>query len=317
MTLALMLGAVLVVSGLVELVLRPAALRIAVVAGILALSAGIHYRSSMSYVRAGERMGQFLWQLSWRAPDLEKGTTLVTNDIPLDYYSDNSLTAAVNWMYSPENRSLRMDYMLYYPTVRVGLALSEPLPGLAIEQVYRAAEFTGSTSQMLALQFAPPGCVHVLEVIYDDSMPNLPASLSAWVPLSRLDLIRTEADQAAVPPFYPKEPRHDWCYYFEKADLARQRGDWAAVADLGDEGFAVDHPNDPSERLVFIEGYAHVGRWDQAEAQSYAALEQNPAVNRMVCHTWDRILAEADGGEEADAAGERVRAQAQCETGRG
>ena len=35
----------------------------------------------------------FLWQLSWRIPGLEKGTTVLTNDIPLRYYSDNSLTA--------------------------------------------------------------------------------------------------------------------------------------------------------------------------------------------------------------------------------
>ncbi len=243
-----------------------------------------------------------MWQLSWRIPGLEKGTTLLTNDIPLRYYSDNSLTAALNWMYAPENHSLRMDYMLYYPTVRVGLALSAPDRGLPIHQVYRAASFDGSTSQMLALYYAPPGCVHVLDVVLDDSMPNLPANLSAWVPLSRLDLIRAGSEGGPVPPLYPQEPEHNWCYYFEKADLARQLGDWQAVAELGDMAFSVDHPNDPSERLVFIEGYAHVGRLDRAEALSYEALEQNPAVNRMVCHTWERIVRQADLGEEGRSA---------------
>ena len=315
LTLPLMLGATLVVAGILELLIRPTALRIAVVTAILALSAGVHYQSNMTYVRDAEGLGKFLWQLSWRIPDLEKGTTIVTNDIPLLYYSDNSLTAPLNWMYSPENHSLQMDYMLYYPTVRVGLALSVPEAGLPIHQVYRAATFDGSTSQMLALQYAPPGCVHVLDVVLDDSMPNLPASLSAWVPLSRLELIQTDAAETTVPPLYPEEPTHDWCYYFEKADLARQRGDWQAVVDLGDEGFAVDHPNDPSERLVFIEGYARVGQWDRAEELSYEALEQNPAVYRMVCHTWDRIVSDATAGSEEAAAAERVREQARCEEG--
>ena len=315
LTLPLMLGATLVVAGILELLIRPTALRIAVVTGILALSAGVHYQSNMTYVRDAEGLGKFLWQLSWRIPDLEKGTTMVTNDIPLVYYSDNSLTAPLNWMYSPENHSLQMDYMLYYPTVRLGLALSVPEAGLPIHQGYRAVAFDGSTSQMLALQYAPPGCVHVLDVVLDDSMPNLPASLSAWVPLSRLELIQTDAAETTVPPLYPEEPTHDWCYYFEKADLARQRGDWQAVVDLGDEGFAVDHPNDPSERLVFIEGYAHVGQWDRAEELSYEALEQNPAVYRMVCHTWDRIVSDVTAGSEGASAAERVREQAGCEEG--
>jgi len=311
--LPLMLGAALVVVGVIELLVRPVALRIALVVGVLGMSAGVHYQSNMTYVREADRLGQLLWQLSWRIPGLEKGTTVLTNDLPLRYYSDNSLTAPLNWMYAPENHSLQMDYLLYYPTVRVGLALSVPKAGLPIHQTYRAATFDGTTSQLLALQFAPPGCVHVLDVVLDDSMPNLPAALSAWVPLSRLDLIQTDPAEPAVPPLYPDEPAHTWCYYFEKADLARQRGDWQAVVDLGDAGFAVDHPNDPSERLVFIEGYAHVGRWDLAEEQSIKALDDNPAVNRMVCHAWDRILADATAGREGRAAGDRVRAQAECE----
>lgn len=312
LTLPLMLGAVFVMVGILAMI-RPAGLRLGIAVGLLALSAGVHYRSTMTYVREGQRLGTFLWQLSWRIPALENGTTVVTNDIPLTYYSDNSLTAPLNWMYSPDNHTLQMDYMLYFPTVRVGLALSEPRPGLPIHQAYQAAAFDGTTSRMLALQYAPPGCVHVLDVIYDDSMPNLPPTLSAWVPLSRLDLIRTEVEAGPVPPLYPSEPAHDWCYFFEKADLARQRGDWQAVARLGDEGFEVDHPNDPSERLVFIEGYAHVGRWDRAEELSYAALEQNPAVDRMVCHTWDRILDEISPDAEGVAAAQRVRTTAACD----
>lgn len=314
LTLPLMLGACLAMAGALQL-LRPAGLRVALALALLGLSAGVHFRSNLTYVDESEGLRQFLWQLSWRIPDLEKGTTVVTNDIPLHYYSDNSLTAPLNWMYAPDNHSLDMNYMLYYPTVRVGLALSEPKPGLSIRQAYRAARFEGSTSQLLALYYAPPGCVHVLDVVLDDSMPNLPASLSAWVPLSRLDLIRTDAPEAAVPPLYPNEPNHDWCYYFERGDLARQRGDWQAVANLGDQGFGADHPNDASERLVFVEGYAHVGRLDLAEEQSYAALAQNSAVNRMVCHTWERILGETSIGTDGVAAAARVRERAECDDG--
>ena len=312
LTLPLALGACLAAAGFLGL-FRGHAPRLVIAVAMLGLSAGTHSLSNRSYVMDAEDLGGFLWQLSWRIPGLEKGTALLTNDIPLRYYSDNSLTAALNWMYAPENRSLRMDYMLYYPTVRAGLALSVPDRGLPIHQVYRAASFDGSTSQMLALYYSPPGCVHVLDVVLDDSMPNLPASLSAWVPLSRLDLIQAGSGGGPVPPLYPQEPEHNWCYYFERADLARQLGNWRAVAELGDLAFSVDHPNDPSERLVFIEGYAHMGRLDRAEDLSYEALEQNPAVNRMVCHTWERIERHAELGEDGRSAAIRVRKQAACD----
>ena len=65
--------------------------------------------------------------------------------------------------------------------------------------------------------------------------------------------------------------------------------------------------------MVFIEGYAHVGRLDRAEDLSYEALEQNPAVNRMVCHTWERIVLQADLDEEGRSAAARVRDQAACD----
>jgi hypothetical protein len=306
-----MLGACLILTGLLGLLAHPASLRLGLAALLLGLAAGVHFRSEQDYGREWDKLRSFLWQLRWRVPDLEPGTTIITNDLPLRYYSDNSLTAPVNWMYSPENHTLQMDYMLYYPTVRVGRALSRPRPGLPIVQPYRAASFSGSTSQILALYYAPPGCLHVLDVVLDDSMPNLPASLSAWVPLSRLDLIRTEGGSGHRPPLLTQEAARDWCYYYQLADLARQRGDWEEVARLGDRAFSEDHPNDATERLVFIEGYAHTGQWGRAQALSLEALEQNPAVDRMVCHTWRRLV-EQIGSEAARKGAERVGVAAGC-----
>ncbi|MBK6791612.1 MAG: hypothetical protein IPG80_03540 [Anaerolineales bacterium] len=44
--------------------------------------------------------------------------------------------------------------------------------------------------------------------------------------------------------------------------MARQKRDWETVTRLGDVAFALnDHPNDPLEWFVFIEGYAHKGDW--------------------------------------------------------
>jgi hypothetical protein len=53
------------------------------------------------------------------------------------------------------------------------------------------------------------------------------------------------------------EPVHGWCYYYQKADLARQRGEWGEVQKIGDQAFALGfEPSDPIEWIPFLQVYA-------------------------------------------------------------
>ena len=106
-----------------------------------------------------------------------------------------------------------------------------------------------------------------------------------------------------MPNIYGTEPGHGWCYYFEKADLARQFEDWEEVVALGNQAFKLDdHPNNPVERFVFIEGYAHVGDWDRAlklSRESYRVSKDY--VGPLLCRLWERIETETTIGLESDA----------------
>jgi len=94
-----------------------------------------------------------------------------------------------------------------------------------------------------------------------------------------------------MPEIYYPEPVHAWCYYFEKADLARQLKDWNQVVKLGDVAFALDdYPNDPVERFVFIEGYAHDGQWDKAMELSIVSYKvSKDYVGPLLCKLWNRL----------------------------
>jgi len=112
-----------------------------------------------------------------------------------------------------------------------------------------------------------------------------------------------------MPAIYGPEPEHGWCYYFEKADLARQMGDWDEVAQLGDKAFKLDdYPNSPIERFVFIEGYAHVGDWDKALEYSKVSYKvSKDYVGPLLCQLWERVASETDPSPGSDVrSGEAV-----------
>ncbi len=69
---------------------------------IFSLSVSYQVYQANNFRNEWDYLKQFFQQLSWRIPSLEKNTLLVTDELPLAYYSDNSLTAAFNWLYSKE-----------------------------------------------------------------------------------------------------------------------------------------------------------------------------------------------------------------------
>lgn len=302
LTLPMIVGAPLTWVGLAELALRPRLLRTLVLSGAVALSAGWALQDAVRFRRDWDSQRDFFYQLAWRAPAIETGTVLVTNDIPFVYESDNSLTAPVNWIYADGIDGDRMSYLLYFISVRNGRGWPGFAEGLPIHQRYRATVYDGTTSEALAVLYDPPGCVQVLDEVYHDSMPTLPALLSRAVPLSHLGRI----DPTAAPPWerlaglFGPPPAGTWCEFFERADLARQQEDWETVTALGDVAFDLaDRPNDASEWLPFIEAYAREGRVDRSRELTDDALEHNQAVRPMLCNTWRRL--EAARVPEADS----------------
>ena len=57
--------------------------------------------------------------------------------------------------------------------------------------------------------------------------------------LSDPNLIVNEL-RAQLPIFYGPEPERDFCYYFEKAELARQFKDWDSVVKYGESALSLD-----------------------------------------------------------------------------
>ncbi len=283
-TISFMLGVSLLLAGLLELL--PSRVRLAVAGILIGLAAGRQALWADSFRRDWATQKTMFWQMTWRAPGLQPDTLVLMNEGPLNYYADNSLGAALNWIYDPNNHTAPMHYALFFPLSRLGGSLHSLEPNQAIVFGYWVTEFYGSTSQAVAFYYQPPGCLRLLDpdidstnrLIPDDSMMREASLLSSskWV---------LPNATAKMPDIYGPEPTHGWCYYFEKADLAAQIGDWSRVVQLGDKAFQLnDYPNDPVERFVFIEGYAHQGNWTRAKELALQSYKVSPHyVGPLLC----------------------------------
>jgi hypothetical protein len=276
---------------------------------LVALAVGLQFNNGYLWREDWKLQKSFFWQMAWRIPGLERGSILLSSDTPFDYSSDNSLTFPLNLIYAPGNHSTEIEYAYYFVSVRLGNELEALKSGLPIHQDYLAATFDSSSDQIVTVHFSPPGCFRVLDPLYDRDLPLAPATgevadrwLEAGVPV----LPRTAADALALsnpaliqpgqsgmlemPALLGPEPSHQWCYYFEKADLARQEEDWEQVVEIGDQVFSIPYyPDDFSEYLPFIEAYARTGHWEDARDLTRQTANSIPILRPALCAIWQRV----------------------------
>jgi len=319
-TLAFMLGSSIFLVGLVDWGLSGRLQKVIVLSLIIGMSVGTHLQNANTYRREWLSLGDFFWQLTWRAPSLKTGTLVITHTLPFTYYSDNSLTAPLNWTYAPNNHSTRIPYYLAFTQVRLGASIPDLKEGLTVRQSYRNAFFESSTSNALVIFYSPPGCLRVLHPTRDSSLPTLPTELEKALPISHLSQIQVDSNPPARPPeqIFGSEPAHTWCYFFEKADLARQKGDWHQVTVLGDQAAEAKlEPAELSEYLLFIDAYGHTGDWQKALRLVRKVYRRNPNLQSSLCSALDRqdTLNKALSSDPNASAGiQDMRTQMNCTT---
>ena len=257
----MMFGACIFLAGLIHLFIKSRLQQTVVVGLLVGLAVGFHFRNADLFRRQWSMQKSLYWQLSLRAPGLKPGTSILIDAPkslfePLDFF----LAAPVNFVYAPQQSSAQLDYSAFVLSrdKDLGHDISQLVEGAPLKQSFFSLTFAGTTSQSLVIWFSPPSCLRVLDPAHDET-PQLPTLTRAAQNLSRPDLIITTPELPARPPasIFGNSPERCWCSYFQKADLARQLGKWDEVAQLGDEARQLGFkPDDPTEWIVFVEGYA-------------------------------------------------------------
>ena len=266
-TLSFMLGSAIFMVGFIDWLFRKRIQKIILISLIIGMASGANFDTGNTFRRDWMAHNDFFWQLTWRAPQLKPGTSILTHQLPLNYYSDNSLTAPLNWVYAPDNHNTEIPYYMGFTTVREGQSIPAFEDDLPIHQDYRSASFDSTTSKAMVIFYSPPGCLKIVDPSYNADFPIYPDRLKEAFPISHPAQIVRNPEQPAAPPQYifGLEPEHTWCYYYQKADLARQFKDWDEVVAVGDEAFALKYyPEELTELYPFVEGYAKTGNWSRA-----------------------------------------------------
>jgi hypothetical protein len=85
------------------------------------------------------------------------------------------------------------------------------------------------------------------------------------------------------------EPARNWCFYYQKAELARQQGDWEMIAKIGTE---VENlriaPKDLIEWTPFLQAHAYLGQADKVEGRA-DYFKDDSFHNQQLCKNLNRM----------------------------
>lgn len=286
-TLPVVLGVTLLVTAASHRMMRRGVQRAALIALIVGLSVAFHLRSTAQFAQDWSAQTSLMWQLHWRAPALKPSTLVLADESVVAFPRSYSLLGPINFQYAPGHRSSSLAYGFFaLPTV-LGDELGSLIDGEPFSYAFRILSFQASTSESLVVWFSPPSCLRVLDSTRDE-IPHLPTVARAARSLSHVNRILARPSGPSGPSapatsMFGAEPDHGWCYYFEKADLARQQGDWQQVAYLGDEVKRLAlRPSDATEWLPILEGYIRTGRRADALDVMTQVVREIPAFRSTI-----------------------------------
>jgi hypothetical protein len=271
-TLPSSVGVVLLIGGLLAAYTR-GWLRTAVPVLLIGLACIFHYSNAVRYAETWASMRSFWWQVSWRAPQIEEGSVLAAEyasvGIPEDYY----VWGPANLIYYPEAHE--KDGLLYTPIGAVVLntnsVLDITLQREQSDRERRSLLSPQNLDRVLVLSMPTTGsCVEILDGKAVELTERARDRIFRIAPYSDIDLIQTGAAPHTPPAeLFGAEPEHVWCYYYQKASLARQQGDWEEVVRLADELQKKNlRPAEWVEWMPFAQGYAYLGRYADVDQLS-------------------------------------------------
>jgi hypothetical protein len=281
-----MFGAVMILAVFVDR-LKNLRFQLGFVLLLIGLAVITHFSNGDFYAQYADSNNMFWWQVSWRIPQLKKGTTLVVH-YPLGQAGeDYTIWSPANLIYYPDSQSQKFIQPAIYAALLNHDAVDKVLTQKGVEYDTRRGSihtFRNYSDILVITQTGPGSCVRVIDGNQTELSPYEDERVMLMAPHSQIqDVI--PGTQFQTPPQFPfgSEPTRGWCYYYEKASYARQVGDWQTVLNLGDQAVKLGlKPQDLIEWMPFLQAYARFGNQTQL-TQLARSINSDPLVSAQAC----------------------------------
>jgi hypothetical protein len=271
-------GVALLVGGAIFRFLTGSARRVVLVT-LVGMSVVVHFFSA-SWYRDFWSWQRDLWQqMVWRAPGIKSGTMLFVT-LPVGGYQEGyEIYGPANMIYFP-GQALKIGGDVINATSAADILLQKNRQhfdrSVLVEDNYRSA--------LIAIYPGTGSCLHVLDGRKVELPGFIEDSLVADVaPYSRIEMIDVSVATAPLPVFLGGRSPRLWCSYYQRMDLARQKGEWLEVARLADEALSKDAtPEDVSEWMPALEAYATLGRLPEVR-RAAAIIRSHDGARAFLC----------------------------------
>ncbi|MBC7876727.1 MAG: hypothetical protein H7Y59_06095 [Anaerolineales bacterium] len=293
-TLIASVGAVLLLTIVIDNI-SSHIVRSTVLGFFVAVAVMAHYGNAVKAVNETIATRNFWWQVAWRAPDIKTGVTLIASYPGSPISEDYFVWGPANLIYYPEKQNSNPVEIQLPAAVLTNEVVLEIITDRGVETPLRRGNYLQRDfgNVLVMIQSSSSGCVRLINGDAPELSPRDHQRLFLIAPNSRLENVITES-QFHNPPsvVFGEEPDHGWCFYYQKADLARQRGEWEQIPDLLKEALNQGYyPEDNLEWMPFLQAYAILG--DEEKMRSMAKLVTTDKFLRLqVCEIMKNFMQE-------------------------
>lgn len=312
-SLPILLGLALLVSGLIEAVITSRNIRHIFLAVLVGLLVAFHNQNTFNFKYAWEKQERLYQQLIWRAPSLKPGTALITNEEILGYMGDYPTSFGINTIYESEQLN-RVPYWFFALSENFNFSSSRIRGGGPLEFRKATVIFHGDGEDAIFMTYEPEHkqCLWVLRP-EDSEYKDLPTEIKKGALVSNIGNIQSEEGEYSLYKTIVRENKDTWCYFYQKADLARQLGDWEQVMTLWKEARNKGYlPGNGFEYIPFIEASAHLDKWEDAFLLTKTANRETKAMYFILCPTWRRLMQELPASEEKNVSVDQANDFLEC-----
>lgn len=315
---AALFGVSMVIVGAVEWLSSRRAAKIAVVTAFLALAIHTNLYVGKSFQISWERQQDFFWQVFWRAPHIQPGTAFISDGEILSNMGLYSTAMGISLLYPNTSDDPRqMSYWFFNYHEGINKIADDLRAGAPLRTSFINHTFSIPADQSLLVYFPeePGECLQIYSPS-DGPVRQVPSYFHGILPLSSLGRIQAEPlnpDWKPPETIFGPEPDPTWCYYYLKADLARQYEQWGEAVRLFDEarqrGLA---PRNDGEYLIFVDSLIMSGDFDGAYDLTRQISAGTGRNNDSLCGLWSR-QAELQNSPDFDKVYDNIPPELNCE----